>query len=127
MTMKPQTNVLSILAISAAFASNAFVTAREPLSIRVSPIVSLAPATLLIRTSIEPDASNRAVELVADSEGFYRSSLVQLDGERAPKTTIFELRSLPPGEYEVKASLMGPGGRARAVVREHINVLGTSR
>ncbi len=79
------------------------VGATEPLSMQVSPAMSFAPANLVIRTRVEPDASNRAMEVVADSEGFYRSSAVQLEGDRAPRTTTFEFRSLPPGDYEVTA------------------------
>src|SRR5262249_17791397 len=87
--------------------------ADRPVSIRVSPATSFAPANLRIRTSVEPDADNRAMEIVADSEEFYRSSMVQLEGDRAPKTTIVEFRSLPPGEYRVTASVFGSNGRQR--------------
>ena len=101
----------------------AVVGAKEPLSIRVYPAISFAPANLVIRTSIEPDANNRAMEVVADSDGFYRSSAVQLEGDRAPKTTTFEFRSLPPGEYEVTAVVIGADGQRRARARGHVNVV----
>jgi hypothetical protein len=105
------------------------VGAKEPLSIRVSPAISFAPANLVIRTSVEPDASNRAMEVVADSDGFYRSSAIELDGDRAPKTTTFEFRSLPPGAYEVTAVLIGADGQRRALARAHVNIVesGSSR
>ena len=99
------------------------VGAKEPLSIRVSPAISFAPANLAIRTSIQPDANNRALEVVADSDGFYRSSTIQLEGDRAPKTTTFEFRSLPPGEYEVTAVVIGADGQRRALARVHVNVV----
>jgi hypothetical protein len=85
--------------------------------------VAFAPANLIVRTRIEADAQNRAVEIVAESTEFYRSSEIQLDGENAPVTSTFEFRSLPPGTYEVKATLLGPGGAARASVRQQINVI----
>ena len=127
--MKFRANVLPFMTLALVSTLNAFVAAKEPLSIRVSPAVSFAPANMVVRTSIEPDASNRAVEIVADSDQFYRSSLVQLDGERAPRTSLFEFRSLPPGEYEVKAALIGVDGQARAIARAHVNVVesGVSR
>ena len=97
--------------------------AGERMTLKVSPSVSFAPANLIVRARIEADAQNRAVEIVAESTEFYRSSEIQLDGENAPRTNTFEFRSLPPGIYEVKATLLGPGGSARASVRQQINVI----
>jgi hypothetical protein len=97
--------------------------AGERMTLRVSPTVSFAPANLIVRAQIEADAENRAVEIVAESVDFYRSSEIQLDGDKAPRTNTFEFRSLPPGTYEVKATLLGAGGSARASVRSQINVI----
>ena len=96
---------------------------KDPLSLRVSPAVSFAPANLIVRATIENNAANRAVEIVAESEDFYRSSEIQLDGDSAPRTTQFEFRSLPPGVYEVRATLYGLGGDARAEVHREVNVI----
>lgn len=98
--------------------------ATESISIRVSPAVAFAPAELLIRTTIAPDADNRAVEVIADSNEFYRSSQFQLEGDRAPKTTTVQFHSVPPGEYDVTAAVIGADGRPRALAHAHINVLG---
>jgi hypothetical protein len=65
------------------------------------------------------------MEVVADSDGFYRSSAIQLDGDRAPKTTTFEFRSLPSGEYDVTAVVIGADGQRRALARAHVNVIGS--
>ncbi len=103
--------------------------AKEPLSIQVSPAVSFAPADLVIRTRLEPDANNRAMEVVAESDAFYRSSRIQLEGDRAPRTTTFEFRSVPSGEYEVRAVVIGTDGQSRALSRTYVNVIepGASR
>ncbi len=92
---------------------------------RVSPAMSFAPANLVIRTTVEPDADNRAMEVIAESGDFYRSSAIQLEGDRAPRTVTFEFRSLPPGEYEVKAVVIGTDGQQRALARSHVNVMET--
>jgi hypothetical protein len=99
------------------------VGAREPLSLKVSPAVCFAPANLIVRATIEADAGNRAVEIVAESPEFYRSSEVQLDGDKAPHTTVFEFRSLPSGTYEVTANLIGANGKTRAFVHQEVNVI----
>jgi len=97
--------------------------AGERLTIKVSPAISFAPANLNVRAMIEADAENRAVEVVADSVNFYRSSEIQLEGDKAPRTTTFEFRSLPPGTYEVKVMLIGVDGRQRALARQQVNVI----
>jgi len=97
--------------------------AGERLTLRVSPAVAFAPANMIVRTMIEANAQNRAVAIVADSTEFYRSSEIQLDGEHAPRTTTFEFRSLPPGTYEVTATLIGSDGSALATVRQQMNVI----
>jgi hypothetical protein len=97
--------------------------AGERIMIKVSPAVSFAPANLIVRTMIAADADNRAIEIIAESTDFYRSSEVQLDGDKAPRTTMFEFRSLPSGTYEVRANLIGAGRQQRAWVRQQINVI----
>jgi len=97
--------------------------AGERLTLKVSPAVAFAPANLVVRTTILADADNRAVEIVAESDDFYRSSQIQLEGERAARTTTFEFRSLPPGTYEVRANLLGADGRSRAMSRQQVNVI----
>jgi hypothetical protein len=97
--------------------------AGERMMLKVSPAVAFAPANLVVRATIPVDADNRAVEIVAESEDFYRSSQIQLEGERAARTSMFEFRSLPPGTYEVRANLLGADGRSRSMIRQHVNVL----
>jgi hypothetical protein len=95
------------------------------MTLKVSPAVAFAPANLIVLTMIEANKQNRAVEIAAESTEFYRSSEIQLDGEHAPRTTTFEFRSLPPGTYEVKATLIGSDGSALATLRQQMNVLAT--
>lgn len=97
--------------------------ASERLSIRVSPSVAFAPANLVVRTTIEADRENRAIEIIADSPDFYRSSEMQLDGEHAPRTTTFEFRSLPTGSYSVRAVLKGQGGHPLARTERNVNII----
>jgi hypothetical protein len=97
--------------------------AGERITVRVSPAVAFAPANLIVRAMIEADEQNRAVQIIAESEDFYRSSEIQLEGERAPRTSTFEFHSLPPGMYEVRALLLGAGGQQRAFARQQVNVI----
>jgi len=102
------------------------VGANERISMRVSPEVSFAPANLSVRTTVEAHPDNRWIEIIAESDDFYRSSEMQLDGEHAPRTTIFEFRSLPGGTYQVHAFLKGTHGRQIASSHKQIDVVGES-
>ena len=111
--MKLRTLVFGIVAASASV-----VGAKELVSIRVTPAVAFAPADLNIRIRVEPDANNRAMAVIADSETYYRSSTVELDGDRAPATTNVRFRSLPPGEYEVTVSVIAAGSEFPVEISE---------
>lgn len=81
------------------------------LTMRVSPSVMLAPGYLTVRTTIEANVDNRAMEVIADSPTFFRSSRVPLDGDRAPRVNEFVFKDLPAGRYQVTARLMGTSGQ----------------
>jgi hypothetical protein len=105
------------LALGLTLAATSAAGANQPLAIKVSPAISFAPANLVIRTSVDPDAGNRALEVAAESADFYRASTVTLDGDHAPKTAQFEFRGLPPGEYAISVAVSGADGRPRAISR----------
>jgi len=89
--------------------------AGEPLAMRVSPRMALEPALLTVQTTIEADADNRELDIVAESGNFYRSSSIHLDGANAPRLNVFEFKNLPTGTYDVTSVLVGSSGR-RAIV-----------
>jgi hypothetical protein len=97
-------------------------SALEKLQLTVSPSVSMAPAYVLVRAIVERDAGNRQLEIVADSENFYRRTVVDLDGESAPKVNELRLIDIPGGEYEVTATLYDSKG-AHTVARRSIMVM----
>lgn len=97
--------------------------ANEPFSMAVSPLQSFAPTNLTVRLHVDPDAANRALEVVADSAEYYRSSSIQLDGSGAPRTISFEFRDVPGGHYDVSGTLINTAGKARAAVRQHVTVM----
>jgi hypothetical protein len=119
--MKARVVLLGVLMCTAAIPVGA--GEGDRLAIRVSPAVAFAPANLVVRATIPSNSENRAVEIVAESEDFYRSSEINLEGDRAPRTSLFEFRSLPPGTYEVRAVLRGMTGGERATVRQQVNVI----
>jgi hypothetical protein len=93
------------------------------LAMRVAPAYAYEPATLTIQLSIEPDSSNRAVRVIAESAGFYRSSEIELHRDLAPRTCEFRYRSVPAGVCDVRGVLIGSDGRIRAVVNRSVTVI----
>jgi hypothetical protein len=114
----------ALLMLSAVFALTTIsASGREPLSIVVSPAQSFAPSNLNIRARVVPHAENRVLEMIAESDEFYRSSQINLEGERAPATIMFEFRGVPGGEYQVYGILTGVDGRQRAIAQQQVKVI----
>ena len=117
--MKLGASLVGILLVTATLPAGA----GERMILKVSPAVAFAPANLTVRAFVEADADNRAIAVIAESDDFYRSSEIQLDGDHAPRINTFEFRSLPSGTYHVKAMLIGRGNEPRATLRQQINVM----
>jgi hypothetical protein len=89
----------------------------------VSPAQSFAPSILRIQVGIEPSMENRSLEVIANADEFYRSSEIQLDGDRAPATINFEFRSVPEGKYQVVGILKDSAGHKRSMAHNQVTVL----
>jgi hypothetical protein len=89
----------------------------QPLTMQVSPAMAPAPAFISVRAHVEANDENRYLEIVAQSPDFYRSSRISLDGDRAPRLSVFQFPGLPEGLYEVSGTLVGTGGRRGTVTR----------
>ena len=96
--------------------------ATDKLSMTVTPNVSSAPSTVIVTATVAKNADNRWLHVEADSGSFYRSSAIQLDGDKAPTVTEFRLNSLPSGNYVVVAKLRNTLGE-ETVVRRNVIVL----
>ena len=92
-------------------------SAGERLAMRVSPSVAFEPALLTVRTVIEADIENRALEIVVQSADYYRSSSIQLEGASAPRLNVFEFRNLPNRTYDVMSVLVRSDGERTTASR----------
>ena len=91
--------------------------AAERLQVRVSPTVASGPADILVSVIFPRDADNRWLRVSAESEDFFRSSEVQIDGDASPSVSVFTFRQMPAGEYSLQAALIGSNGRTRQMGR----------
>jgi hypothetical protein len=94
--------------------------ATEKLTLRVTPNVSSAPSTVTVKAIVVKDPDNRWLHVEADSGALFRSSDVQLEGDKAPTVTEIRLNSLPSGEYTVSAVLKNTLGEETVVKRTAI-------
>jgi hypothetical protein len=117
---------LRTLIVGLLLAPTTVMMANEPVSLRVSPAVSFAPATLVIQVRIAADAHGRALEIVANSDEFYRASTIPLESDGVAKTTTLQYASVPPGQYEVTATVITSDGKRKAVARAEVKVMGWS-
>jgi uncharacterized protein (DUF58 family) len=120
MMMKSLRVGMFVLAIT----STAPVAATESVSLEVSPAISFAPAEVRIRIRVEPNPANRVMTVVADSDSFYRSSTIQIDGDHAPLTTQLQFRGLPRGEYDITATVIGSDGKTKGLAHRRVNIVG---
>lgn len=89
--------------------------AKEIVEIKVHGYYFAAPATVPMTIAVEPGEKNRVLVVEVDSDSYFRSSGVELDGEKEKRLHSLEFRSLPAGEYTL-----------RAEVRSKTGVLGTA-
>lgn len=117
--MQPSALIAGVLLLSASSLSGS-----PALELYVSPTISHAPASLRIRATVEPKDDQRALAIVIESEDFFRSSEVALEGEDAPRHLFLEYRNLPPGTYEVQATVLDAEGNPKAAAHRCVAVIG---
>ena len=83
----------------------------ERLVMRVSPSAAMAPAWVTVQATVEADSENRALEIIVESNDFFRSSMIQLDGQYSPRVNLFQFPNLPVGRYQVTGIVAGSAGR----------------
>lgn len=71
---------------------------------------AFAPAFMRALVRVAPHPDNRTLRIELDSPAFFRSSDVELEGDRAAQNHFFSWRSLPPGSYEAIVTVLGPAG-----------------
>lgn len=96
--------------------------AEQPVSMRVTPQVTTAPATVSITVTVERHEDNLALLVEDESGEFYRSSVVGLEGDPAARTYTLVFRGLPPGRHVISATVSGLRGQ-RAAIRTTVTVV----
>jgi hypothetical protein len=86
----------------------------SPITVHVSPAVAIEGSAVQATVRVVPNSDNRLLRIMVDSENYFRSSDVELNGDDAATTHYLALNSLPAGEYSFVAVVYGTHGeRAR--------------
>ena len=99
--------------------------AADEVTLRLTPRFVMAPGFFRSMIRVAPHADNRLMRVEIDSDGFYRSSDIELDGASAPMSHFLDWKDVPAGKYELTVTVIGPTG-TRAVRRLDFQVLGLS-
>lgn len=97
------------------------VLAEKTLRLKVSPLVSFAPAKLAIQVRVQPDPDDRWISVGMDNGAYHRSSGFTIEGDQM--FYAVDWRDVPQGDYEVLASV-GHGDVMRASDRASVIVRG---
>jgi hypothetical protein len=84
---------------------------KEPrLEVHVTPLVVLRTSDAQGWVTVPRDRENRLLRVILESESYFSSSDIQLDGADAARTHPLYWKGLPPGRYRVTVELYGPAG-----------------
>jgi hypothetical protein len=93
-------------------ASREAVQPAAPLTISVTPRISLEPAVVRVMVRIPSNPDNRSLSVELDGEDYYRNSTMQLDGDGEPITRVLGYQSIPSGTYTVTVKVTDRKGRS---------------
>ncbi len=113
--MRTAIHVAVILALGAL--ASPLSAAKSPVEIRMRGYFFAAPATISLIVAVEPHESNRALVVEADGDDYYRSSEIELEGEKDKRFHMIQFKSLPAGNYVLRAQVRSQTkvlGRAEA-------------
>lgn len=97
----------------------------QPLTMNVLQRFAMEPAIFSAVVYVTPHEDNRLLRIVVDSDYFYTSSDIQLDGLGAPLSHPLRLKALPAGHYCVEATLFR-GTQQVSSVRHAYHVIGAA-
>ena len=97
----------------------------DQVTLRLTTRIVNAPGSLRSLVRVVPNAENRTLRVSIDSDGYYRSSDIQLDGDGAATSHFVEFKDVPAGMYQLTAEVIGQTG-PRAVRHLDFRVLGIS-
>ncbi|MBI4265917.1 MAG: hypothetical protein HY657_16195 [Acidobacteria bacterium] len=92
---------------------------QKPLTLSLRSLAGIEPATFAATIHVQPDAANRFLRVAIDSDDWYRSSDMQLDGVSAPKRHTVMWPGLRAGRYCVTVVVFRGNGEPLVVTSRY--------
>ena len=114
----------SVTAPAGRFAGSSAAGQQVHKTIAVGPaLVVDAPGDVEFSIQISPTVKTHELRVYAESESYYRSTTIGLDGLDSTPVHHFTWRSFPVGEYQVVGMLVDDDGSEEIIVRSSLKVI----
>ncbi len=80
------------------------------LTVRVTPLILLTRSDARGIVTVPRHHDNRVLRVILESDDYFSTSDIQLDGEDAAQNHLLYWRGLPPGSYSVTVEVYGSAG-----------------
>jgi hypothetical protein len=90
------------------------------------PSFAQAPATVQLKVRVAPRTENRLLRVTLDSDAYYRSSDLPLEGAEAATMHSVRWPGVPSGEYVVVIELFRSNGKLQTI-HGRLDILGVRR
>lgn len=98
-------------------------SAKDNVEIRLNGRFFAEPATVQLIVAVEPNANNRRLRVEADGDSMYRSTEIDLAGDKEQRLHTVEFKNLSAGGYTLRAQVLS-NETVRSQAEQEIMVTG---
>jgi hypothetical protein len=99
----------------------ALLCANDFVQLHVSPVLS-DRGDMLVQVLVTRDAENQWMRVTAESESYYSSSEMELEGEYSARVKVIRFRGVPAGWYEVTGTVFDHHQHVKGLARRSVMV-----
>jgi hypothetical protein len=94
-----------VVCVPAVMSGDAGRSLDDRLELAVRPRMAPSPGSFRATAKVERHAGNRALTFAAESDDYYRSSTISLEGAQSARSHSVTFEQLPPGRYDITVVL----------------------
>jgi hypothetical protein len=100
---------------------NRSLVADDFVQLQVSPVLS-DRGDMTVQVLVARDAENQWMKVTAESESYYSSSEMELEGEYTARVKVIRFRGVPAGWYEVTGTVFDSRKHVKGLARRSVLV-----